>query len=163
MTTTPPPTAAPHSGLGLPELLLLATRAVFERTHDELAARGVAVRPAHGYTFQLLASTGGASGAEVALHLGVTKQAAAQLLDGLERAGLVERRADPRDHRARLAVLTAAGRDVVRAAGDVWRQVEGEVREMLGPERFEALSQDLRHVAEHGGTLEPPLRLRPVW
>jgi DNA-binding MarR family transcriptional regulator len=97
------------------------------------------------------------------VHLGVTKQAAAQLLDGLERAGLVERRADPRNHRARLAVLTAAGWDVVRAASDVWHQVEGEVRELLGAERFAALSHDLRRVAEHGGTLEPPLRLKPVW
>ncbi len=161
MTTTPAP--VPHGGLGLPELLLLATRAVFDRTHAELAERGVAVRPSHGYTFQLLASTGGASGAEVAEHLGVTKQAAAQLLDGLERAGFVERRADPRNHRARLAVLTGAGWDVVRAAGDVWRQVEGEVRDVLGAERFAALSRDLRRVAEHGGALEPPLRLKPVW
>jgi DNA-binding MarR family transcriptional regulator len=163
MTPSLPPAAEPHAGLGLPELLLLATRAVFERTHDELAERGVTVRPAHGYTFQLLASTGGASGAEVALHLGVTKQAAAQLLDGLERVGFVERRADPRDHRARLAVLTPAGWRVVQAASEVWVQVEGEVRDLLGAERFEALSHDLRRVAEHGGTLEPPLRLRPVW
>jgi len=97
------------------------------------------------------------------VHLGVTKQAAAQLLDRLEQAGFVERRADPRDHRARLAVLTPAGWDVVGAASEVWRQVEGEVRDALGAERFEALSHDLRRVAELGGALEPPLRLRPVW
>ena len=154
---TPPP------GVGLPELLLLATRVVFERTHRHLDQSGITLRPAHGYTFQLLAGTGGASGTEVTEHLGVSKQAAAQLLDGLERAGYVERRPDPRDHRARLAVLTAEGRAAVRAAQDAWAQVEAEVGELLGAEVSRALRAALTAIAEDGGALESPLRLRPVW
>ncbi|MGW6130902.1 MarR family winged helix-turn-helix transcriptional regulator [Cellulomonas sp. NPDC055163] len=149
--------------LGLPELLLVATRAVFDRTHALLADRGLDLRPAHGYTFQLLASTGGASGSEVAEHLGVTKQAASQLLDGLERAGFVERRADPRDHRARLAVLTADGWAAVRTATQAWAEVERAAAEVLGTERLAALRADLHHLAADGGALEHPLRLRPVW
>ncbi|NJC68997.1 winged helix-turn-helix transcriptional regulator [Planosporangium thailandense] len=148
---------------GLPELLLLATRAVFERTHERLAAQGVALRPAHGYTFQLLASTGGASGAEVAEHLGVTKQAASQLLDGLERAGFIARQPDPRNHRARLAVLTDQGWAAVRAATAVWAEVEAEAAQLLGPDRAQALRAALLQLAEAGGALTPPLRLRPVW
>jgi len=35
-----------------------------------------------------------------------------QLLDRLEAAGLVERRADPGDHRCKIVVLTAAGREI---------------------------------------------------
>jgi DNA-binding MarR family transcriptional regulator len=153
----------PDLALGLPELLLLATRAVFEHVHERLATQGVVLRPAHGYTFQLLASTGGASGAELAEHLGVTKQAASQLLDGLERVGYIARQPDPRDHRARLAVLTDQGRAAVRAATAAWAEVEAETAELLGPDRAHALREALFQLAAAGGALTPPLRLRPVW
>lgn len=157
--TNPPPTPS----LGLPELLLVATRVVFERVHDRLAAEGFPVRPAHGYTFQLLANTGGASGAELAEHLGVTKQAAAQLLDGLEQAGYITRQSDPRNHRSRLAVLTDRGWSCIRAATAAWQDAEAAAADLLGADRVQALREDLTRLATDAGALQPPLRLRPVW
>ncbi|MEV6599721.1 MarR family transcriptional regulator [Actinoplanes sp. NPDC051346] len=153
----------PLPALGLAELLLLATRVVVERVHDRLAAEGFAVRPAHGYTFQLLATSGGASGAELAEHLGVTKQAAAQLLDGLHQAGYITRRPDPRDHRARLAVLTERGWACIHAATAAWREAETAAAALLGADRLQALREDLHRLAADGGALQPPLRLRPIW
>ncbi|RZS86847.1 DNA-binding MarR family transcriptional regulator [Motilibacter rhizosphaerae] len=149
--------------LGLPELLLVVTRGVFERVHEQLAAEGHDIRPAHGFAFQLIASAGGASGADVAAHLGITKQAAAQLLDGLERAGYVTRGSDPSDHRARPAVLTERGWECIRHGERLWRESEREAVAVLGADAYAALRESLARLAGAGGMLEPPLRLKPVW
>ncbi len=55
-------------------------------------------------------------------------------IDELEKAGLVERRPSPTDRRARLIVLTGAGRDVLARAGTI---VDGVYRDVLSalPER----------------------------
>lgn len=149
--------------LGLPELLLVVTRGVFDRVHEQLTAAGHPVRPAHGYVFQLLATTGGASGTEIAHHLGVTKQAAAQLVDGLERQGYVTRAPDPREHRARLAVLTDRGWECIREAERLWRAEEADVADVLGADAADALRDGLARLAAARGWLAPPLRLKPVW
>ncbi len=47
----------------------------------------------------------------IARRAGVTKQAIHPLIDDLERAGVVERRADPADGRAKLVTFTARGRE----------------------------------------------------
>lgn len=47
---------------------------------------------------------------QLAEHLGVTRQAAGQMVDELSRLGLVERRRDPQDARLRRVVLTAQDR-----------------------------------------------------
>jgi DNA-binding MarR family transcriptional regulator len=53
---------------------------------------------------------GGLRPAELAERLRVSRAAISALLDGLEAEGLVARRADPDDRRARRVVLTRAGR-----------------------------------------------------
>lgn len=53
--------------------------------------------------------------AELAERLRITRAATTALLDGLEADGLVARRADPGDRRARRVVLTRAGRARARA------------------------------------------------
>ena len=48
--------------------------------------------------------------------LQVSKAAAGQLVQRMQQQGLVERRADPRDRRARRVSLTARGRELVEAS-----------------------------------------------
>lgn len=58
---------------------------------------------------------------ELGRGLGLDKSTLTAQLDRLERAGLVQRRPDPRDRRARILVLTAAGearRAAVAAASE---------------------------------------------
>ena len=50
-------------------------------------------------------------------------------MDELERAGLAERRPSPTDRRARVIVVTDAGRELIRAGRDI---VDGVHREVLG-------------------------------
>src|SRR5258708_19621917 len=77
--------------------------------HTELAKIGYDdIRPAHGFAFQLLAPNG-ATGNELAEHLGVTKQAASQLIDFLEEHGYVARKPHPTDRRGTLALLPPNG------------------------------------------------------
>lgn len=136
--------------------LLAASRALVDGVSAGVRARGFAdVRPAHGFAFARL-SAGGATITQLAEHLDVTRQAAAQLVDELIAKGYVARNPHPRDARARLIVLTDKGRACTRAAeaaiADTLRPWEKE----LGPERLLALRNDLLRVAPGGP-------LRPTW
>jgi DNA-binding MarR family transcriptional regulator len=51
------------------------------------------------------------------------------LLDRLERRGLVERRANPRDRRSTLVVLTAGGRSAARRVSRAFARVEARIPE----------------------------------
>jgi DNA-binding MarR family transcriptional regulator len=73
------------------------------------------VTPLHGFAFVRIAA-GGATTADLAAHLAVSKQAAAQLIQRLVQAGYVERRPHPHDHRARILQLTARGHLCTQAA-----------------------------------------------
>lgn len=65
--------------------------------------------------------------ADVARTMSSARQSANELLAGLERAGLVERRAHPRDRRAQQNFLTDAGRARLRAAGPAVQAVEAKL------------------------------------
>ena len=60
-------------------------------------------------------------------------------LDALEEEGLVERRPDPKDRRARIVVPTDAGRELLARAEEVVLGVEGEVLAGLDAEELRAL------------------------
>src|SRR5438128_764508 len=102
--------------MALTAALLAAAGELTQRIHEGVLARGFdGLRPAHGFAFVRL-SAGDATTTDVAAHLGMTKQAASQLVDELVRKGYVERRPHPRDARARLVVLTERGWACTRAA-----------------------------------------------
>ena len=137
-------------------LLLGAARAVVDGVDAGVRARGFAdLRPAHGFAFTLL-SGGGATIVELAQHLGVTKQAAGQMVDDLVAKGYVERRPHPRDARARLVVLTDRGWACTRAADAAAEETLRPWAEQMGERRLNELRADLARIAAPG-------RLRPLW
>ena len=136
--------------------LLATARALADGISAGLRARGFAdVRPAHGFAFARLAA-GGATITELAGHLGVTRQAAAQLVDELEANGYVERSPHPRDARARLVTLTSKGWACTRAAEAAIADTIRSWAEALGDNRLLALRDDLASIAPRGP-------LRPLW
>lgn len=136
-------------------VLRLASQLV-DGIQEGLARRGFDdVRPAHGFAFARL-STGQATTADVAQHLGVTKQAASQLVDHLVTHGYVERQPDPRDARARLLVLTARGRACTLAAEQAATDTVEQWKAELTPETFATMQSALTNIARPG-------RLRPTW
>lgn len=137
-------------------LLLGAARAVVDGVDAGVRARGFAdLRPAHGFAFTLL-SGGGATIVELAQHLGVTKQAAGQMVDDLVAKGYVERRPHPTDARARLVVLTDRGWACTRAADAAAEETLRPWAEQIGERRLNELRADLARIAAPG-------RLRPLW
>jgi DNA-binding MarR family transcriptional regulator len=136
--------------------LLAAARALVDGISAGVRARGFAdVRPAHGFAFARLAA-GDATITELAGHLGVTRQAAAQLVGELETSGYVERRAHPSDARARLIMLTGKGWACTRAAEAAITDTIRPWAAALGEQRLLALRHDLVSIAPGGP-------LRPVW
>jgi len=83
-----------------------------------------------GFQILSISSDGDCSNqATIAYRLGIDRTVMTYLVDDLERAGLVERRPDPADRRARQVVLTAKGECVLAASaaqlGDIERAVLG--------------------------------------
>ncbi|MER5530441.1 MarR family winged helix-turn-helix transcriptional regulator [Streptomyces sp. NPDC002677] len=142
--------------LAFSALVLALSGHLVQEIHTGVSQQGFEdLRPAHGFAFVRI-SMGGATAADLAEHLGVTKQAAAQLVEELVRKGYVERHPHPRDARARLLALTETGWAATRAADQAARAAVTPWREALGEERFSELVADLTQ-------LTPPGPIRPAW
>ncbi|CAL9628134.1 hypothetical protein SUDANB150_05977 [Streptomyces sp. enrichment culture] len=142
--------------MALTAALLAAAGGLTQRIHEGVVARGFeGVRPAHGFAFARLAPDG-ATVTDLAVHLGVTKQAASQLVDELVGKGYVERRPHPADARARLVVLTEAGWACTRAAEEAAAEVVGSWADVLGEDGVRVLADGLLRVSPGGP-------IRPAW
>ncbi|MFE6409303.1 MarR family winged helix-turn-helix transcriptional regulator [Streptomyces sp. NPDC057837] len=75
-----------------------------------------------------LEESGGCRATDLAAHYALDKSTVSRQVAALERAGLVERRPDPRDHRVQVLDLTRAGRRVLARVTESRRAV---VRERL--------------------------------
>ncbi|MFF4960901.1 MarR family winged helix-turn-helix transcriptional regulator [Streptomyces sp. NPDC001222] len=142
--------------LALSAALLSVAGELTRRIHDGVVARGFeGLRPAHGFAFARL-SWGGATVTELAAHLGVTKQAASQLVDEIVRKGYAERQPHPEDARARLIVLTGRGRACTRAAEEAAAEAVRPWAELLGEAEIRLLQSQLLRIAPSGP-------IKPVW
>ncbi|GHH13806.1 MarR family transcriptional regulator [Streptomyces rubradiris] len=142
--------------LALSAAVLAVAGDLAQRIHEGVVARGFpGLRPAHGFAFARLAPAG-ATVTDLAAHLGVTKQAASQLVDEVERKGYVERRPHPGDARARLVVLTERGWACTRAAEEAAGEVVGKWAEALGEGEVGVLLDRLVRIAPRGP-------VRPAW
>jgi DNA-binding MarR family transcriptional regulator len=85
----------------------------------------------------------------IAQQLGIDRTVMTYLLDDLVRAGLVERRADPTDRRARHVVATAEGRTRLTHLDEQLRLAEQAVLAPLSGEDATAFRDMLRRLAFH--------------
>lgn len=142
--------------MALSAALLAVAGELTQRIHAGVVARGFeGLRPAHGFAFARLAPDG-ATVTELAGHLGVTKQAASQLVEELVRKGYAERRAHPGDARARLVVMTERGWACARAAEEAAAEAVAPWVERLGERGARALCEQLLVIAPAGP-------VRPTW
>lgn len=100
------------------------------------------LRPLHAPLLITLVG-GGRRASDLADMLGVTRQAVAQVVDMLERAGYVERLPDPGDGRAKLICLTGRGRHALRVMRATAVAVEADWEAVLGAERLVGLRETL--------------------
>ncbi|MFH8698126.1 MarR family winged helix-turn-helix transcriptional regulator [Streptomyces chartreusis] len=142
--------------MALSAALLAVAGELTQRINDGVVARGFeGVRPAHGFAFARLAPAG-ATATDLAVHLGVTKQAASQLVDEIVRKGYAERRPHPDDARARLVVLTERGWACTRAAEEAAADAVRGWVDVLGEAQVRALLGQLARIAPNGP-------IRPAW
>lgn len=140
----------------LPFLILRAATRLVDGIQLGMADRGFDdVRPSHGFAFTLIAGSG-ATTVDLAHHLGVTKQAASQMVQELESRGYVRRVAHPTDGRAKLVVLTERGVQCTRAATAAGQEAVSSWLEGLDPDVARQLVTALQAYAGDGP-------IRPLW
>ena len=150
------------AGAELTFLLGMSFQLLLSEFVSRLDAAGYAdLRPMHGMVFQVLRGRG-ATSSELAEQLGVTKQAAGQIIDDLEKRGYVERRPHPAGGRRRLVVLTDKALTHLSVAGRVLHELEGQLTKQLQEVGMAVPRAELAALIRAlAGDAIPPLR--PIW
>ena len=135
-----------RSAVPLPTLLTQARDHTVELLHRRLREEGFdGIRYRHGSVFRHIEPDGSRLTA-LAERSGLTKQAIAEVVDELERLGLVERAADPYDRRAKIIRLTARGTEGQIAAARILRDIEQQWARSLGQDRIALLHRTIEEI-----------------
>ena len=116
-------------------------------------------KPSYGNVMEQLDYRDGMRLTDLAKGAGMAPQSIGELVDQLEDLGMVERRPDPDDRRAKRVYLTEKAREAQQAAFGAVMATDQKIVQILGPERFARLRADVIEVIEAlGGTIptEPP-------
>ena len=126
------------------QLLFKCARLVNERALERVRQQhGVPIRSAHTMLFPHIDVTRGSRLTDLAQALGVSKQAVGQLVDDLVEFGMLERRPDPNDGRAKRICYTARGRQGIFEGLSILREEERELECAIGERRFAQLLRAL--------------------
>jgi DNA-binding MarR family transcriptional regulator len=132
-------------------LMFISARHAEQRIQAAVVAAGFDdLTPAMGRVAAQVADEGSRV-TDLADRARITKQSASVLVEQLERAGYVERVADPVDARAKLVRIAARGREAQRFARREEQAIEREWTRHLGPARMRALVaslEDLRDLTD---------------
>ncbi|MEV6322070.1 MarR family transcriptional regulator [Nocardia sp. NPDC051787] len=130
------------------KLLSQATAAYERALNDQLRARlDAQLRPAHYAVFRYLDPAGSRITA-LAEAAGMTQQSMGELVTHLERRGLVVRRVDPADRRARVVLVTEEGRAALEVATERIRDIERRLAGTLGERRLGELRTALAQLGD---------------
>ncbi|MEZ5568064.1 MAG: MarR family winged helix-turn-helix transcriptional regulator [Halioglobus sp.] len=109
------------------QTLMLLTRDFQRRLDADLKARGVqGIGARHRDVFLFLGRNGASRAVDLAQSAGIRPQSMMKIVHELEALGMLERRVDPADSRAKLIDFTQQGREFIRelsrSTETVWRQ-----------------------------------------
>jgi DNA-binding MarR family transcriptional regulator len=136
------------------QLLFKAARLLDERALERVSQRKGRPRLRRSHTSLLPhIDLEGTRITDLAERLGVTKQAASQLVDDLEAVGVLAREPDPDDARARRVVFTRLGREGLLEGLALLRDMESELARSIGDESMAGLRRALVAIL---ATLPPP-------
>jgi DNA-binding MarR family transcriptional regulator len=132
---------------------------VLFRAYSKVANAAFADVPGGPRGYQVLTAVGRSdprSQLELANHLGLDRTVMTYLLDDLERAGLIERRPDPADRRARRIVATEAGRELgCSLAKRLMAAEEHMLAGLDGPGERDNFRMLLQRLATRANDLDP--------
>jgi DNA-binding MarR family transcriptional regulator len=145
------PQSTPAPRLAIGQLLVFHLRLFRERllAESEGLAReaGLQLRLSHLHVFGNIKADGSRL-TDLAAWAGMARPSMAQLVDELEADGLVERRPDPTDGRAKFVALTPAGLDAIRAGRAIIARIETEYANQIGADRFESMCWTLQELLD---------------
>src|SRR5690606_24554144 len=126
------------------QLLFKCARLVNERALARVRERrGLEIRAVHTTLFPHINVVHGSRLTELAQALGISKQAVGQLVDELSDMGMLERRPDPEDGRAKRICYTSLGRQGLFDGLAILREEEQAMARAIGQERFAQLHEAL--------------------
>ena len=131
---------------------MLMARDFQQRLDDDLTERGIqGVSQRHRAIFLHLGQNGASRSVELALAAGIRPQSMMVIIHELEDMGLIERRPDPGDSRAKLIDFTVKGRKLIseltRSTETVWRQYA----DIAGKQKLERTFAALGELLDHEG------------
>lgn len=145
------PTSLPSTLEGDIGFLLARCSAMGVRaTNAALASVGLRAR--HYAVLQVAAVPGGSSQRQLGIDLGLDPSAVVSLVDDLQKAGLVARKPDPADRRARVISVTERGSAVLRKAAPMVAEAVGGVTGTLDAAEADVLRGLLQRIV--GSALE---------
>jgi len=124
-------------------LMFIASRAAANRIFDALRASGFDDITMAQSRLMMGVDPNGTRLSVLAERAQIAKQTATALVDKLERAGYVERIADPTDGRARLVHMTLRGMEAIPHARAEEVRIEEDWSAHLGPRRMRQLRDAL--------------------
>jgi DNA-binding MarR family transcriptional regulator len=132
-------------------LVSATSRLLTNHLRDRLRAAGVEITSSQVTMMFLLEKNQGLTMTEISRAVVADNAAVTRLVDRLEKAGLVERTADPADRRVSKIVLTDQGRRATKAAGRVARALNREIKASLTAEELEVFIKAMIGLAERFG------------
>jgi MarR family transcriptional regulator, lower aerobic nicotinate degradation pathway regulator len=151
-----PPRPAPAPSRIRDRPTWLISRA-YGRSHGLLnegfAASGAGLRSYHYRLLAALEEWGPVGQADLGRGAGLDRSDVVALLGELERLGLIERSANPRNRRRNIVSITPAGSTRLRALDDVVDEIQERVLAPLSPGERRQLTALLRKLAGAGGPL----------
>ncbi len=130
------------------QLLVQCARMVGDAANKRASeAKGGALKSAHAALLPQL-DFEGVRIVDLALRLGITKQAVSQTVSELVESGVVELASDPDDGRAKRVRFTKKGADAVTQELNVMGKVEAELEKKIGQKHMRALHAALVAVDE---------------
>ncbi len=140
MSSAPPPPS-------VVALLRMAWEDAITEVHDSLVDAGFEdIRPAYRIVLRDVL-TAGLRPTELAARIGLSKQAANDLLREFEANGYITLVPDPEDGRAKRIQATARGTALVQTASRVSGDIAGRWEAEVGEQRFAHFEEVLRQVA----------------
>ena len=110
------------------------------------AEAGIGLTPGEGRTLAHAARAGAARQNALADRMGLEPMTLSAYLDRLETGGLVERRADPSDRRAKIVRLTKTGHETIARIAPVGASIRAEAARGIAPGDWERMLDILKTV-----------------
>lgn len=135
-----------HRNIG--RLLNNAVQRFESRILEELEKAGHGGLSLSHITITRNLDSGGTRATELARRAGITKQSAGELIVQLETLGLIERRPDPLDRRAKIVCFSTRGQAWLDAFAKALQVAEDEMAHRLGPDLYDQVRLGLMRYSE---------------